>query len=130
MIKEQSTNKMADTAVVTENTDNNKDLREQLEQVKQDNARMREQLQQIEQDSRALLIYFEDITLLRLIDIRAMLGVLPNVKGNAHSAILNALHVILDELEIDLDLMRSDCIDELNERYEQNKDKILRGGGD
>lgn len=130
MSKEQTVNKMADTAVIAEKHEDSKDLRKQLEQVKQDNARMREQLQQIEQDRRALLFYFEDITSLRLIDIRAMLGVLPNVKGNAHSAILNALHVILDELEIDLDLMRSDCIDELNERYEQNKDKILRGGGD
>ena len=121
---------MADTAVVTEKDNDNKDLRKQFEKVKQDNARMQEQLQQIEQDRRALLIYFEDITSLRLIDIRAMLGVLPNVKGNAHSAILNALHVILDELATDLELMQADCIDELNERYEQNKDKILRGGSD
>lgn len=130
MSKEQTANKVADTAVVTENPTDNKDLRKQIEQVNQENAKLREQRQQAEKDKSAVFFFLEDITALRLIDLRAMLEVLPNVKGNAHSAVLNAMHVILDELETDIDLIQSDLIDELNERYEQQKDKILRGGGD
>lgn len=127
MNKEQTANKVADTAVVTENPTDNKDL---LEKLKQENAKLREQRQQAEKDKSAVFFFLEDITALRLIDLRALLNVIPKAAGNERSAVLNAMHVILDELETDVGLIQSDLIDELNERYEQYEEKILRGGGD
>lgn len=80
MSKEQATmNKMADTAVVTENPDNKQDLRRQLEQVQQDNAKLREQLHLVKQDIGWIARYLEDRTIIRLADIRNLIKALSYV---------------------------------------------------
>ena len=118
MSKEQTTvNEMANTAVVTELQENNKKLRGQIQQLFSDNAQIVRTL--------------DDVTTMQLHDVRNLLRLLPSIRDEEQRAsVLCAVHSLLDEIEIDVQLILQDGIDELTERYKVNADKVLRGGED
>lgn len=114
MSKENTATNLTDTAVVTE--------------LQESNKKLREQLQQRADDDLTIMRFIDDIMLPRLNDVRNLLNILPSLKGETHATVAGAMHTVLDELETDVELLYQNGIDELQERYNSDFDKLLRGG--
>lgn len=131
MSKEQKATEKANTAAVTENPTDNKDLLEQFTIVKQQSDKLHALLELSNSDRDWIARYWDDITSVRLSDVRNLLKLLPNVNGTEmHGTIVNVLHSILDEIETDVEIICELSIDELIARYHEYEDDVLRGGGD
>ena len=115
MSKETTATTLTDTAVVTD--------------LQASNKKLREQLQQRANDDEHVMRFIDDILLPRLDDLRNLLTILPSVKdSNIHASVVSSMHTILDEVGTDVELIYQNGIDELQERYNSDFDKLLRGG--
>lgn len=99
---------------------------EVIAELRKSNKQLREQLQLAEQDKETVSNFFERVTYERLEDMRDLLNVLPNVRKD-NSALLRALHSILDETIADVQLLCGQCFDALKDNLKEQTDKLFRG---